>query len=181
MTVRALAVDLGTLETWQYQTGWYRDPVSGDYYYYDATAKQWYVQSAGYLYPLTIAKQDAPKTVSLAPGDTLRITFSYKYTGPAISVTEYASVGVYGDITHIYDEKVHKSHLRSLPESPVPTTYNGSIDIVLPADAKTKWVDIECKVFGSGEELGLRYYAALNVVAVVPEFSEFTITDYVKT
>ena len=41
--------------------------------------------------------------------------------------------------------------------------------------------DIECKVFGEGEELGLRYYDALNVVAVVPAFSEFAITEYVKT
>ena len=112
MTINTLTLDLESLG--QYDTGWYTDPATGEKYYYDAAAKQWYIQSAGYLYPLTIAKQTAPKTVSIAPGDTLRVSFSYKYTGPAISVTEYASIGVYGDITHIYDEKVHVSQLRSL-------------------------------------------------------------------
>ena len=180
MTLRTLQLSLGSLTLSQYQSGWYRDTVTGQYYYYDAAAKQWYVYAAGYLYPLEIASQPAPKTLSIAPGDTLRLEYSYKYSGPAISVTEYASVGVYGEVTHIYDEKVNKSKSRSLPESTTPTTYTGSIDIVLPTNALTDWDDIECKVYDGSKELGLRYISALNVVAVVPEFSEFSIVDYVK-
>ena len=178
MTIRTLQLSLGSLGV--SQSGWYRDTVTGQYYYYDAVAKQWYIYAAGYLYPLEIASQPAPKTVSIAPGDTLRFEYSYRYSGPAINVTEYASIGVYGEVAHIYDEKVNKSKSRSLPESTIPTTYTGSIDIVLPTNALTDWDDIECKVYGGSKELGLRYIGALNVVAVVPEFSEFAIVDYVK-
>jgi len=180
MAVRTLQVSLGALDPPGYQTGWYWDPLTGQYYYYDAQAKQWYIYAAGYLYPLEIATEPAPKTVSIAPGDTLRVEYSYKYQGPAITVTEYASIGVYGEVTHIYDEKVHKSRTRSLLESTTPQTYTGSLDIVLPTNAQTDWDDIEVKVFNGGKELGLRYLGALNIVAVVPEFSEFTIVDYAR-
>jgi len=180
MTLRMLQLNLGTLDPPEYQTGWYRDPFTGQYYYYDAQAKQWYIYAAGILTPLTIASETAPKVVSIAPGDTLRIEYSYKYSGPAITVTEYASIGVYGDITRIYDEKVHKSRSRSLPESTTPQTYTGTLDIILPVTAQTDWDDIEVKVYDGGKELGLRYIGALNIVAAVPEFSEFTIVDYAK-
>lgn len=178
MTIRTLGLTLGSLGV--SQSGWYRDTVSGQYYYYDAAVKQWYIYTAGYLYPLEIASEPAPKTVSVAPGDTLRFEYSYRYSGPAVNVTEYASVGVYGNISHIYDEKAHKSRSRSLPESAAPVTYTGSIDITLPTNALPDWDDIECKVYDGSKELGLRYIGALNVVAVVPEFSEFAIVDYSK-
>jgi len=178
MTLRTLQLSLGTLDPPGYQTGWYGDPLTGQYYYYDAQARQWYIYAAGVLTPLSIASEAAPKVVSIAPGDTLRISYSYKYSGPAITVTEYASIGVYGEVSHIYDEKVSKSKTRSLPESATPTEYTGTIDIVLPVTAQTDWGDIEVKVFDGGKELGLRYIGALKIVAAVPEFSEFTIVDY---
>jgi len=173
-------LDLRTLDQSEYQTGWYQDPNTGQYYYYDASAKQWYIYSAGYLYPLEIASEPAPKTVSIAPGDTLRVKYSYRYSGPAVTVTEYASIGVYGEATHVYDEKVHQSRSRSLPESTTPQLYSGSLDIVLPTTAQTDWDDIEAKVFNGSKELGLRYLGALGIVAVVPEFSDFAVTDYAK-
>jgi hypothetical protein len=172
-----LELSLGVLDPPAYQTGWYRDPNTGQYYYYDAQAKQWYIYSAGVLIPLEIAEESAPKTVAIAPGDTLRISYSYKYSGPAITVTEYASIGVKGVY---YDEKVSKSKTRSVPESATPTEYTGTIDIVLPTNAQTDWDDIEVKVFNGGKELGLRYIGALNIVAAVPEFTEFSIVDYSK-
>lgn len=180
MAVKTLQLDLGNLDPPAYGTGWYRDPNTGEWYYYNAEAKQWYIYAAGYLYPLTIASETAPKTVDIAPGDTLRIEYSYKYSGQAISVTEYASIGVYGTITHIYDEKAHNSKSRSLPESSTPTTYTGSLDIVLPASAVADWDDIECKVYNGDKELGLRYIGALNIVTIEAEFTEFAITDYSK-
>ena len=178
MTIRTLQLSLGSLGV--SQSGWYWDPITGEYYYYDAAARQWYIYAAGYLYPLAIASEPAPQIVSIAPGDTLRFEYSYKYNGPAINVTEYASVGIYGEVTHIYDEKVNKSKNRSLPESATPTTYAGSIDIVLPTNAQTNWDSIECKVYSGSKELGVRYIGALNIVAVVPEFTEFAIVDYAK-
>jgi hypothetical protein len=181
MVTKTLDLTLGTIpDPPAYATGWYRDPNTGQYYYYDASLKQWCIYAAGVLTPLSIASETAPKTVSITPGDTLRIQYSYQYSGPAISVTEYASIGVYGEVTHVYDEKVHQSKSHSLPESSAPATYTGTLDIVLPAAAQTDWDDIECKVSDGGKELGLRYIGALSIVAITPEFSEFTIVDYSK-
>lgn len=175
--IKALQVGaLGTLTS--YATGWYTDPTTGQSYYYDATIKQWYIYSAGYLYPLSVPKENAPKTVTISPGDTLRIEYSYKYAGPALTVTEYASIG--WTVATIYDEKVSKSKSRSLPACSVPTTFEGSLDIVLPMGAQENWNDIECKVFNGGKELGLNYQNALNIVGVEINFTEFTVVDYYK-
>ena len=178
MTIKTLQLNLGTLDPPAYATGWYRDPSTGQYYYYAAEAKQWYTYSAGYLYPLAVPKEPAPKVVNIAAGDTLRIEYSYKYSGPAITVTEYASIGY--TTLGVYDEIVHKSKSRSLPESTTPKEYTGYIDLVMPTPAQTKWNDIECKVKNGGKELGLNYQDALNVVSVTPEFTEFSIVEYAK-
>jgi len=178
VTLRTLALDLGVFDPPQYSSGWYRDPTTGQYYYYDALVNQWYVSAAGILVPLTVPKLAAPKVVDIAPGDTLRIEYSYKYAGPAITVTEYASIGY--TTLGVYDEIVKKSRSRSLPQSTTPTTYSGYLDLVMPTPAESKWNDIEAKVFNGGKELGVNYQDALNVVSVTPAFSEFGITDYRK-
>lgn len=176
--IRTLQLDLGTLDPPQYATGWYRDPNTGDYYYYNAEAKQWYIYSAGYLVPLSVPKESAPKVVDISPGDTLRIEYSYKYAGPAVTVTEYASIGA--TVAGIYDEKATKSKTRSLPQSTTPQTYSGYLDVVLPVNAGASWNDIECKVFNGGQELGLNYQNALNIVGIEAVFSEFAIVDYYR-
>jgi len=176
MAIRTIELNLGSLDPPAYTTGWYRDPNTGQYYYYDASAKQWYIYAAGYLYPLTIAWESAPKVEPIAAGDTLRIEYSYKYSGPAITVTEYAAIGY--KVVGILDEIVAKSKSRSLPESTTPKEYTGYLDLVMPTPAETKWNDIYAKVTGGGKELGLGYENALNVVAVEAEFTEFSIVDY---
>ena len=176
MTLRTLTLDLGILDPTQYATGWYRDPNTGQYYYYDAVANQWYVYAAGILTPLAVPKLAAPKVVDIAPGDTLRIEYSYKYSGPAVTVTEYASIGY--TTLGVYDEVVKQSRSRSLPLCSTPTTFTGYLDLVQPAE--TKCNDIEAKVFNGGKELGVNYQDALNVVSVTPAFSDFAITDYKK-
>jgi len=125
-----------------------------------------------------VPKLSAPKVVDIAGGDVLRIEYRYKYAGPAITVTEYASIGY--TILGIYDEIVKVSKTRSLPASATATIFTGYLDLVMPAAAETKWNDIECKVFNGGRELGVNYQDALNVVPVTPVFSDFGITDYRK-
>lgn len=178
MTLRTLTLDLGTLDPPQYATGWYRDPNTGQYYYYDASINQWYIYAAGILTPLAVPKLTAPKVVDIAAGDTLRIEYSYKYTGAAVTVTEYASIGY--TTLGVYDEIVRKSQTRSLPQCSTPTTFTGYLELVMPASAEAKWNDIEAKVYNGGQELGVNYQDALKVVAVTPAFSDFAITDYKK-
>lgn len=176
--LRTLQLNLGTLDPPAYATGWYRDPSTGGYYYYSADIRQWYTYSAGYLYPMAVPKESAPKVVNIAAGDTLRVEYSYKYGGPAIDVTEYASIGytTFG----VYDEIVHRSKSRSLPKSTTPETYSDYIDLVMPTPAQAKWNDIEAKVSNGGNTLGLNYQDALSVVSVEAEFTEFAIIDYSK-
>ena len=183
--IRTLQLNLGTLAASAsgYTTGWYRDPDTGQYYYYDAGTKTWYTYSAGYLYPLSIAWETAPKTVNIAPGDTLRIEYSYRYEGPAVSVTEYAAIGVYGWAG--LDEKVYKSKSYSWQETSTPTKRSSSLDIVLPGNTAVNWNDIYAKVCKGSctpgvYELGLGYEDALNIVSVEGEFTEFSIGDYAK-
>ena len=179
MALKTLQVTLGVLSPQQYQTGWYRDPVTGQYYYYDGAANRWYIYAAGILQPLAVPKQPAPKVVSIAAGDTLRIEYSYKYAGPAVTVTERASIGY--TTLGVYDEVVYKTRNRSLSQSSTPKAYSDYFDLVMPTPAQTKWNDIEAKVSRTAtDELGVNYQDALNVVAVGPQFSEFSIVDYKK-
>ena len=184
MVTKTLDLSLGTIvgDPPAYETGWYRDAVTGEYYYYDATEKKWYVYAAGYLYPLAIGEEAAPKTVTLKAGDSLKISISYKYTGPAITgVEEYFSIG-YKDILG-YHPKVVGTNTRNLPTCATATAFTAEKNLVIPADVRLDWTDIECKVWhGTPDvpETGLRYIDALEIVGVVPDITEFTIVDYVK-
>jgi len=64
-----------------YETGWYRDPVTGQYTYYDAVTGKWYVYSAGYLYPLEVPKESAPKTIAGKDNDILLLPGAGSYWG----------------------------------------------------------------------------------------------------
>lgn len=182
MTTKTLQLDLGALDLTR-QTGWYRDPITGEYYYYDASVKKWYIYSAGYLYPLAIAEESAPKVVTLAAGDSLKITMSYKYTGPASNgVEEYFSIGWKDPITG-YHPKVTGTNTRNLPICATPTSFTSEKMLVIPAAVGLNWNHIECKVWhGTPDvpETGLRYIGALEIVGVEAEITEFAIVDYVK-
>lgn len=173
-------LDLRALQqTFQYLSpGWYTNTVTGQLQYWDGS--NWYVYSAGEYYPLTIDWIAAWKTVAIAAGETLRISYQYYYQGPAVSVKERCSVGVYGDVSHIYDEKVNKTISRSLPQSVSPLLYSGSLDVVLLSSAQADWNDIEAKVTGGGAELGIRVKDCLSVTPIEINFTNFTITDYLK-
>lgn len=176
--VRTLELNLGTLgNPTVYATGWYQDPA-GQQYYYDALIKQWYVYSAGLLFALSFVPEPAPKVVAVSPGDTLRITIKYKYSGPARTVTERAAVGIYG--TFGFDEKVYKQQTYAWPEAVTPTLRTTSFDIVIPDNVASNWDDIYAKVSLPEIEAFFGYENALSIVAIIPEFTEFTIDDYVK-
>lgn len=173
MEIKVLELSLTT-----YAMGWYQDPNTGQYYYYDSTTGRWYVSSLGVLVPLSVPKLSAPKVVNISGGQTLRISYSYKYVGGSLTVTEYASIG--RTYLLVYDEKVANSKSRAIGPASTPALYSGTIDLVMPASPDPSWNDIECKVFGGGLELGVNYQDALNVVGVEPQLSEFTIVDYNK-
>lgn len=184
MVTKTLNLSLGTIDgdPPAYTTGWYRDPVTGEYYYYDATEKKWYIYAAGFIYPLAIAEESAPKTVTVKAGDSLKISISYKYTGPASSgVEEYFSIG-YKDVLG-YHPKVVGTNSRNLPVCGTPTTFTAEKTLIIPTNVGENWTYIECKVWhGTPDvpETGLRYAGALTIVGITAEITEFSIVDYVK-
>jgi len=141
MTTKALQVSLGSIGV--YATGYYQ--IEGQWYYYDAITGRWYTYSAGYLYPLSIHEMAAPQVVVIAPGDRLRITISYIYTGPAsIGVEEYFSIG---SKVLQYSPKVVGKNSRNLPVTTAPTEFTGSKILTIPNDVDEGWTYVECKVW----------------------------------
>lgn len=182
MVTKTLEVALGTtMNPITYATGWYQDPVTGEYLYYDASTGQWFVYAAGYIYPLTITEIYAPKVVTVKAGDSLKISISYMYTGPeSVGVEEYFSIGR-KDLLG-YHPKVVGKNTRTLPITPTPTKFTSERTLVIPTDVGLDWTYIECKVWhGTPDvpETGIRLKDALEVVGVEPDIAEFTIVDYV--
>jgi len=185
MVTKTLELPLGSISALQvagYSTGWYQDPSSGQWYYYDAEAKKWYILAAGVLQPLAIAEQSAPKTVTVKAGDSLKISISYKYTGPAVTgVEEYFSIG-YKDALG-YHPKVVGTNTKNLPVCATATLFTAEKTLVIPTSVGENWNHIECKVWhGTPDvpETGLRYVNALSIVGIEANITEFTIVDYVK-
>src|SRR4030043_1517917 len=124
MKTKTLALDLGLVRVLQgdspsYSSGWYLDPLTGQRLFYDQESQNFYPLAGGVYIPLGYMNP-APKQVSLGPGEKLKITISYKYSGPAISgAIEYFSVGTYG--TFGFDEKLVGKNTRNLPASTTPT------------------------------------------------------------
>jgi len=165
MTTKALQITLGSIGV--YATGYYQ--VDGQWYYYDATIGQWYTYSAGYLYPLAITEMYPTKpVVHVAPGDQLKITISYIYSGPAsIGVEEYFSIGSKPLLQ--YAPHVVKKHYRNLPVTTAPTEYTWTETLTIPNDIEDDWTYLECKVWHGTPnvpEAGIRLKDAITLEVV---------------
>lgn len=162
--------------------GWYYDSYTGIWYYYDDIGREWYVQQLGIFFPLTIDKLPAPKQVTVGPGDTVRISIAYKYSGPAITgVKERFVIGY--EILGILTEKIIKENTRNLSQATTPTLYTAQAELLIPTDVGSNWTVIECKVHNgspSVPETGIRYTGALIIVGKDPTVTEFSIVDFVK-
>lgn len=167
-------------------TGWYQDPDTGQWFYYDEAGRR-YIYLAGLLYP-AVAWEPAPKVVNVRHGDSLKITVSFKYSGPAKTLRLYGSIGNLGSLwPYNFDEILTGiSSSFTLPESSSPATQNKEVAIpVTTAVAAGKSYSIYAKLidgvsFQEGVTGSVALRDALFVVSAEPTFSEFQITDYVK-
>ncbi len=185
--IKTLNLDLGSVRALQtpYQAGWYRDQTTGAYYYYDG--HRWFIYAQGILTPMTITPLPAPKTIEVAPGDSVKISISYSYSGPAqTGIGQYVSIG-YRDILG-YHPKIENNPggiARDLPASSSPVTYTADYTLVIPAGVQANWTCIECKVWQGTPgipETGVDLYNPdpLKIVGLVASITNFTVVDFVK-
>jgi len=192
MTTKTLELALGSISVGQQllSSGWYYDPVTGKQYYYNAVQNQWYIYVAGYLYALGYMTA-APKQVTLSPGDSLKITLSFQYIGPAVTgVSSRYCIGVYGALG--FTEKVVLTPTFNIPANltGTPVTVTNYATLALPASGVgSDWDDIYVKIWGGTPAIGgseaspnyiFGYENALLLVTLAPTITEFQIADFVK-
>ena len=196
MELKTLALNLGVFGALQdgedppdYAAGWYIDSQTGQRIFYDPNTHKFYTLAGGVYIPLGYMNP-APKQVSLAPGDRLRITLSFKYTGPAVSgVTGYYCIGVYG--TFGFDEKMVGQTTFSIPQvvsSPSAPNVTDSYTFTIPTSVGTNWDDIYVKIFGGSPSIAgqattpylFGYENALVIAGIQPNITEFKIADFAK-
>jgi len=191
MELKTLALELGAFRVLQggddrseYAAGWYVDPRTGMRIYYDPTTQAFYTVAGGVYIPLGYMNP-APKQVAVAPGDKLKITLSFKYTGPAqTGVTGYYSIGVYG--TFGFNEQMVGQTSFSIPLVTTPPSapnVTNSYTFTIPTNIGADWDDIYVKIFGGspGVPQNLHGYEnALIVAGIQPNITEFKIADFAK-
>lgn len=128
----------------------------------------------GYMYALGTP-------IEVRNGDTVRITVSYSYRGPAKTLTLYGAIG---HKMIWFDEKVNGSRQVSLPDSPNWITRTDYVDVVINTaqiPAGTGY-DMYAKFMEGGSDLVIspELYDVINVLAMNAEFQNFQITNWTK-
>ncbi|MFH1087052.1 MAG: hypothetical protein V1737_00520 [Chloroflexota bacterium] len=169
--------------------GWYVDPQTGQRIYYDPGSAKFYTLAGGVYIPLGYMNP-APKQVAVAPGDRLKVTISFKYTGPAVTgVTGYYCLGVNGLFG--FDEKLVQRTTFNLPQVTSPPSSPNVSDyytFTIPTGIGTNWDDIYVKIFGGSPSIAgeattpylFGYENALTIAGVQPNITEFKIADFAK-
>ena len=188
MTTKTMALDLGQVRAMQddqvpalYREGWYVDPATGQRIYYDAETDRVYTPAGGEYYPLAVWNP-APKQVAIGPGERLKMTMSYKYSGPAVTgATERFAIGGYG--TWGFSVRREYMYTLSFPASTTPQLHTREHIFTMPNDVGGDWDDILCQVYGGSPnvpKVELGYEQALMIVGKDPAISEFAIVDFAK-
>ncbi len=199
METKTLALDLGTFQALQVESnqpdqgllveGWYLDPNTGQPVFYDPVPRNFYALSGGIYIPLAYMNP-APKQVTLAPNDRLRIDVSFKYTGPAVNGANIRyCVGPYG--TFGFSEQLVAVETFNIPQVVTPPSspnVTNSHTFTIPANVGTDWTSIYVKMYGGTPSLGSEliptyifgYQDALIIVGTQPNITEFKIADFAK-
>ena len=188
MEVKTLALDLGGFRVLQgggnlpvLAAGWYVDLATGARVYFDPKTMNFYTLAGGVYIPLSYMNP-APKQVAVAPGDKLKISLSFSYSGPAITgaVIRYC-IGVYG--TFGFTENMVWENTKNLALATTPTPYTDEYTFTIPSNIGADWNDIYCKIYGGSPSVPqtlFGYENALTIAGLTPNITSFTIKDFAK-
>ena len=151
----------------------------------------WYPQ--GLYLPMAYRWETAFKTINVDVGDTVRMTASFKYRGPAKSYTLYGAIGIKNPAPLLSDfwEGRAGSKYFDVPDTTSWVSRTATVDVVVPSSANLvslygRKAAIYIKVInGLGspdvdKTMSPYYEDALNVQAREGEFGEMKISDYAK-
>lgn len=151
------------------------NPYTGTLYHYR------YDPSLG-VYALVFATGwvPAPKLVNVKYTQKLKIVASFTYSGPAFSGVLYGAIG--HRVVNVFDEIVAATSPLSLPETTTPTAKTASVEVPVTTDLPAgRDYSIYVKIQdAAGKDVVISDYLenAVHVIEVMPEFTEFKITDY---
>jgi len=113
--------------------------------------------------------------------DTVRITVSYSYRGPAKTLTLYGAIGVQAVY---FDEKVKNSKQISLPVSTSWITRSDYVDVLVDTTkiSPGSGYDLYAKMMEGSTDLVISpvVYDGVTVLAEVAEFQNFQISSWAK-
>ncbi len=191
MTMQTLQLNLGLVAPGQYAPGWYWDANTGQFVYFDGPTQRFYVLQGGMFVPLAQNWNPAPKQVTLAPGNQLKVEVTFNYIGPAVTgVTAHYSIN---KNQLIGSEAMSKDQTFNIPANltATPIVVTNSWTFTIPVDVETNWTDIYVRIWGpltspniggtasaGGYEYG--YSNALIIIAQVPTITGFAIKDFTK-
>jgi len=189
MEIKTLAIAMGDFRVLQgtgdspvLAAGWYVDLATGARVFYDPKTQNFYTLAGGVYIPLSYMNP-APKQVAVAPGDRLKITVSFNYSGPAITgaIIRYC-IGVYGALG--FNEAMVAENTRNLALATVPpAAYTDEYTFTIPTSIGSDWNDIYCKIYGGSPGVPqtlFGYENALSIAGLTPSISLFTIKDFAK-
>jgi hypothetical protein len=152
----------------------------------------WFPQ--GLYLPMATRWETAPKTIDVNVGDTVRLTASFQYRGPAKSYTLYGAIGIRNPtwgLNDFWEGSPAGQKSFSVPESTSWVSRTATVDVVVPSSANLvslygRKAAIYVKAInGLGspdvdKTMSPYYEDALNVAAREGEFGEMKISDYAK-
>lgn len=117
-----------------------------------------------------------PGILEIIKGDTVRMSVSFQYRGPAQVVTLRCSIGT--RIAGIFNESCYGLKSISLSKSYDFQNYTAYADILTTMNPSEGY-DIEAKISEYTSATLVKYDNVINVIGAA-EFQNFAITDYSK-
>jgi len=119
--------------------------------------------------------------IEVRNGNTVRVTVSYSYRGPAKVLTLYAAIGVQAVW---FDEKVKGTRSISLPDTASWASRTDYVDVLIDTTKISPGTgyDLYAKFMDGSTDLVISPIVldAINVIGAVPEFQGFNVTNWVK-
>jgi len=123
-----------------------------------------------------------PGVLAVSPGDVIRVTSEFDYTGPAVSGKIYSAL-YHPTFLDPHDEIARISKDFSITDSPPPGKhFTGYVDLTVPEGHSGPDFGLYTKLIGiPGADIFSPYYDNIvEIVGAVPEFSNLVISSYVK-